>query len=134
MARLGGWDSPGPGRTRMQSGCQPCWVMLESGTGSARPFTSEPEVPQGEEGAASRASRHGNAEALVSASFFSSFYPIFRFKGGGVSGNAWRRHPSRPITQGTQLWRRRSTKVGPGIEGCRQPQTTIKYGGRHPTA
>ena len=88
MTRPGGWDSPDPGRTRMQSGCQPCWVMLESGTGSARPFTSELEVPQGEEGVASRVSRHVNAEALVFASFFSSFQPIFRFKGGGVSGNA----------------------------------------------
>ena len=65
MARPGGWDSPDPGRTRMQSGCQPCWVMLESGTGSARPFTSEPGVTQGEEGVASRASRHENPEALV---------------------------------------------------------------------
>ena len=36
--------------------------MLESGTGSARPFPSEPEDPQGEEGVASR---HENAEALV---------------------------------------------------------------------
>ena len=54
--------------------------------GSARPFTSEPEVPQREEGVASRASRHENAEALVFASFFSSFYPIFRFKGGGYLG------------------------------------------------
>ena len=39
--------------------------MLESGTGSARSFTSEPGVPQGEEGSASRASRHENPEALV---------------------------------------------------------------------
>ena len=62
--------------------------MLESGTGSVRPFTSEPEVPQGEEGVASRASRHENPEALFFASFFSSFHPIFRFKGGGVLGNA----------------------------------------------
>ena len=102
MARPGGWDSPDRGRTRMQSGRQPCWVMLESGTGSARFFTSEPGVPQGEEGLASRASRHENPEALVFASFFSSFHPIFRFKGGGVLGNAWRRHPSRPITPGTK--------------------------------
>ena len=83
MTRPGRWDSPDPGRTRMQSGCQPCWVMLESGTGSARPFTSEPEVPQGEEEVASRASGHENSEALVFASFFSSFHPIFHFKGGG---------------------------------------------------
>ena len=65
MTRPGGWDSPDAGRTRMQSGRQPCWVMLESGTGSARPFTSEPGVPQGEEGLASRASRHEKPEALV---------------------------------------------------------------------
>ena len=39
--------------------------MLESGTGSARPFPSEPEDPQGEEGVAARASRHENAEALI---------------------------------------------------------------------
>ena len=39
--------------------------MLKSGTGSARPFPSEPEGPRGEEGVASRASRHENAEALV---------------------------------------------------------------------
>ena len=39
--------------------------MLESGTGSARPFPSEPEDPQGVEGVASRASRHETAEALV---------------------------------------------------------------------
>ena len=38
---------------------------------------------------------------LVFASFFSCFHPIFRYKGGGVLGNAWRRHPSRPITPGT---------------------------------
>ena len=25
------------------------------------------------------------------------------------------------------------TKASPRIEGCRQPQSTIKYGGRHPT-
>ena len=102
MARPGGWDSLDPGRTRMQSGRQPCWVMLESETGSARSFTSKPGVPQGEEGLASRALRHENPEALVFASFFSSFHPIFRFKGGGVLGNAWRRHPSRPITPGTK--------------------------------
>ena len=36
--------------------------MLESGTGSARPFPSEPEDPQGEEGVASR---HENAETLI---------------------------------------------------------------------
>ena len=53
-------------------------------------------------GMASRASRHEDPEALVFASFFSSFHPIFRFKGGGVFGNAWRRHPSRPITPGTK--------------------------------
>ena len=88
MARPGGWDSPDPGRTRMQSGCQPCWVMLESGTGSARPFTSEPEVPQGEEGAASRASRHENAEALVFCFILLIFSSNLLFKGGGVSGNA----------------------------------------------
>ena len=39
--------------------------MLESGTGSARPFPSEPEDPQGGEGVAARASRHENAEALI---------------------------------------------------------------------
>ena len=39
--------------------------MLESGTGSVRPFPSEPEDPQGEEGVAARASRHENAEALI---------------------------------------------------------------------
>ena len=39
--------------------------MLESGTGLSRPFPSEPEGPQGEEGVALRASRHENAEALV---------------------------------------------------------------------
>ena len=65
MTRPGGWDSPDPGRTRTQSGRQPCWDMLESGTGSARSFTSEPGIPQGEEGLASRASRHENPEALV---------------------------------------------------------------------
>ena len=68
-----------------------------SGTGSARPFPSEPEGPQGEEGVASRASRHENAEALVFASFFLYFHPIFRFKGGGVS-----RNPSRSTTPGTR--------------------------------
>ena len=87
---------------RMQSGRQPCWDMLESGTGSARSFTSEPGVPQGEEGLATRASRHEDPEALVFASFSSSFHPIFCFKGGGVLGNAWQRHPSRPITPGTK--------------------------------
>ena len=102
MARPGGRDPPGPERTRMQSGCQPCWVMLESGTGSARPSPSEPEGPQGEDGVASRASRHENAEALVFASFFLYFHPIFRFKGGGASGNARRRHPSRSTTPGTR--------------------------------
>ena len=76
--------------------------MLESGTGSARPFPSEPEGPQGEKGVALRASRHENAEALVFASFFSYFHPIFRFKGGGVSRNAWPRHPSRSTTPGTR--------------------------------
>ena len=70
----GGWDSPDPGRTRMQSGRQLCWDMLESGTGSARSFTSEPGVSQGEEGLAPRASRHEDPEALVFASFFSSFH------------------------------------------------------------
>ena len=87
MARPRKWDSLDPGRTRMQSGRQPCWDMLESGMGYARSFTSEPGVPQGEEGLASRAPRHEDPEALVFASFFSSFHPIFRFKGGGVLGN-----------------------------------------------
>ena len=63
--------------------------MLESGTGSARSFTSEPGVSQGEEGLApraSRASRYEDPEALVFASFFSSFHPTFRSEGGGVLG------------------------------------------------
>ena len=70
----------------MQSGRQLCWGMLESGTGSARSFTSEPGVSQGEEGLAPRASRHEDPEALVFASFFSSFHPTFRSEGGGVLG------------------------------------------------
>ena len=43
----------------MQGGRQPCWDMMESGTGSARSFTSEPGVPQGEEGLASSRSQSG---------------------------------------------------------------------------
>ena len=97
MGLAGSWA-----HTRMQRGRQPCWVIMESGTGSARSFTSEPGVPRGEEGLASRASRHENPEAPVFASFFSSFHPIFRLKGGVVLGNAWQRHPSRPITPGTK--------------------------------
>ena len=100
MARLGGWDPPGPGRTRMQSGCRPCWVMLESGTGSARPFPSEPEGPQGEEGVALSVSRHENAEALVFASFFSYFHPIFCFKGGVSRGTRGGDTPPAPPHQG----------------------------------
>ena len=56
--------------------------MLESGTGSARPFPSEPEDPQGEEGVAARASRHENAEALIFTSFFSYFHPVFCYREG----------------------------------------------------
>ena len=45
-----------------------------------------PGVSQGEEGLAPRAFRHEDPEALVFASFFSSFHPAFRFEGGGVLG------------------------------------------------
>ena len=41
-------------------------------------------VSQGEEGLAPRASRHEDPEALVFASFFSSFHPTFRSEGGGA--------------------------------------------------
>ena len=51
--------------------------------GSARSFTSEPGVSQGEEGLAPRASRHEDPEALVFASFF-SFHPTVLSEGGGV--------------------------------------------------
>ena len=56
---------PGPGRTSMPNSCWPCWVDAGIRKGSARPFPSEPEDPQGEEGVAARASRHENAEALI---------------------------------------------------------------------
>ena len=87
--------------------------MLESGTGSARPFPSEPDDPQGEEGVASRASRHENAEALVLLHSH-----IF------IQSSVLREGVSR----GT-----RGGDTPPGVEGCRQPQSTIKYGSRHPT-
>ena len=65
MARPGGWDSSDPGAQEYRvvvSHVGSCWNQERD-----RPdlFTSEPEVPQVEEGAASRASRHENAEALV---------------------------------------------------------------------
>ena len=41
-----------------------CWNQ-ERDPLRARPFPSEPEDPQGEEGVAARASRHENAEALI---------------------------------------------------------------------
>ena len=71
-------------------------------------FTSEPGIPQGEEGLAPRASRHENPEALVFASFFSSFHPIFRFEGGGVLGKRMAEtplslHHSRDEIVGTPL-------------------------------
>ena len=76
--------------------------MLESGTGSARPFPSEPKDPQGEEGVASRASRHENAEALVLLHSSHIFIQSSVLKGGGVSGNARRRHPSCSTMPGTR--------------------------------
>ena len=74
--------------------------MLESGTGSARPFPSEPEDPQGEEGVAARASRHENAEALIllHSSHISSSLLL---QGGGVSGTRGGDTPPAPPRRGT---------------------------------
>ena len=71
--------------------------MLESGTGSAGPFPSEPEDPQGEEGVAARASRHENAEALILLHSFSSSLLL---QGRGCLRNARRRPPFRSTTPG----------------------------------
>ena len=75
--------------------------MLESGTGSARPFPSEPEDPQGEEGVAARASRHENAEALILLHSSHIFHPVFCYKGGGVSGTRGGDTPPAPPRRGT---------------------------------
>ena len=89
--------------------------MLESGTGSARPFPSEPEDPQGEEGVAARASRHENAEALILLHSSHIF----------IQSSVTREGVSRGTRGG-------DTPPAPP-EGCRQPQSTIRYGSRHPT-
>ena len=73
--------------------------MLESGTGSARPFPSEPEDPQGEEGVAARASRHENAEALILL-HSSHIFIQSSVTGRGCLRKARRRHPSRSTTPG----------------------------------
>ena len=44
--------------------------------------------------------RGSGQQHFVLSSFFSSFHPSFRFEGGGVSGNAWRRHPSHTTLHG----------------------------------
>ena len=74
--------------------------MLESGTGSARPFPSEPEDPQGEEGVAARASRHENAETLILL-HSSHIFIQSSVTREGVSRGTRRRHPSRSTTPGT---------------------------------
>ena len=93
--------------------------MLESGTGSGRPFPSEPECPRGQEGVASRASRHENAEALVLLHSSHIFIQSSVLREG--------------VSRGTCGVDTPPTPPHPGVEGCRQPQSTIKYGSRHPT-
>ena len=107
--------------------------MLESGTGSARPFPSEPEDPQGEEGVAARASRHENAEALI---LLHSSH-IFIQSSVTREGVSQERAAETPLplhhAGGRHKWGCSSTEADPGVEGCRQPQSTIRYGSRHPT-
>ena len=107
--------------------------MLESGTGSARPFPSEQEDPQGEEGVAARASRHENAETLIllhsSHIFIQSSVTREEVSRGTRGGDT----PPAPPRRGRRKWGCRSTEADPGVEGCRQPQSTIRYRSRHPT-
>ena len=44
--------------------------------------------------------RGSGQQYFVLSQFFSSFSSKFPFEGGCVSGNAWRRHPSRTTLQG----------------------------------
>ena len=107
--------------------------MLESGTGSARPFPSEPEDPQGEEGVAARASRHGNAETLILLHSSHIFIQSSVTREGVSRGTRGGDTPPAPPRRGRHKWGCRSTEADPRVEGCRQPQSTIKYGSRHPT-
>ena len=107
--------------------------MLESGTGSARPFPSEPEDPQGEEGVAARASRHENAETLILLRSSHIFIQSSVTREGVSRGTRGGDIPSAPPRRGRRKWGCRSTEADPGVEGCRQPQSTIRYGSRHPT-
>ena len=75
--------------------------MLESGTGSAGPFPSEPEDPQGEEGVAARASRHENAEALILLHSSHIFIQSSVTREGGVSGTRGGDTPPAPPRRGT---------------------------------
>ena len=107
--------------------------MLESGTGSARPFPSEPEDPQGEEGVAARASRHENAETLILLHSSHIFIQSSVTREGVSRGTCGGDTPPAPPRRGRRKWGCRSTEADPGVEGCRQPQSTIRYGSRHPT-
>ena len=107
--------------------------MLESRTGSARPFPSEPEDPQGEEGVAARASRHKNAETLILLHSSHIFIQSSVTREGVSRGTRGGDTPPAPQGRGRHKWGCRSTEADPGVEGCRQPQSTIKYGSRHPT-
>ena len=107
--------------------------MLESGTGSARPFPLEPEDPQGEEGVAARASRHENAETLILLHSSHIFIQSSVTREGVSRGTRGGDTPPAPPRWGRRKWGCRSTEADPGVEGCRQPQSTIRYGSRHPT-
>ena len=107
--------------------------MLESGTGSARPFPSEPEDPQGEEGVAARASRHKNAQMLILLHFSHIFIQSSVTREGVSRGTRGGDTPPAPPRRGRRKWGCGSTEADPGVEGCRQPQSTIRYGSRHPT-
>ena len=101
--------------------------------GSARPFPSEPEDPQGEEGVAARASRHENAETLILLHSSHIFIQSSVTREGVSRGTRGGDTPPAPPRRGRHKWGCRSTEADPGVEGCRQPQSTIKYGSRHPT-
>ena len=59
--------------------------------------------------------------------FSSSYFFFIRVKGGGASGNAWRRHPP-----AFSLWQIRTMGPGDRTEGCPRSECAIRHERGHP--
>ena len=92
----------------MRSDSHLCWHSLRLRTGSAGSFVAatRDSSERGGINAEGLSDEDPEARTVVAVLFLSSpyssysshlFIKVFRFEGGGVSGNAWRTHPSRPF-------------------------------------